>query len=77
MKIKSYFFVIITLSLLNYSCSNDESYEIQNVQNDGVNIHKEPDFNKELNKKSIDSSSVQFETKTADGDPSNPIPPRD
>jgi hypothetical protein len=76
MKNISFIIVFITISLLSYSCSSDDSYEMQVIQKNNINIKQLQNFNKEVNEKKVDSSEVKIETKTADGDPSNTIPPR-
>lgn len=77
MKNGLYIILFITVSLLSYSCSNDDSYEKQVIQKKNTSIKQLPNFIKEVNKKEVDSSAMKFEITPADGDPSNPIPPRD
>lgn len=76
MKNISFIIVFITISLLSYSCSSDDSYEMQVIQKNNINIKQLQNFNKEVNEKKVDSSEVKIKSKAADGDPSNPIPPR-
>jgi hypothetical protein len=76
MKSKLYIAGLVSISLLTYSCSNDDGYERQEIQKSSINIKELPNFNKEVNPKRVDSSAVKVERTTEDGDPSIPVPPR-
>lgn len=76
MKSKLYIAALISISLLNHSCSKDDSYEIQGIKKNNFKTKKQLDFNNELNEKTVDSSAVIHESNTVEGDPSNPKPPR-
>jgi hypothetical protein len=82
MKNKLYIAGLVCITLLTYSCSNDDSYEVQEVKAKSFEITPQA----VLNAKIIDSSSVKVGTKIIstqiniappeDGDPNNPLPPR-
>ncbi|MFV8324927.1 hypothetical protein [Flavobacterium sp. ZS1P14] len=82
MKNKLYIAGLASMLLLTYSCSNDDSYEVQEVKAKSFEITPQA----ALNAKIIDSTSVKAGTKIIstqiniappeDGDPANPIPPR-
>ena len=77
---KLYMAGIISVSLLTYSCSNDEeSYEVQGVKTKDLKIAPQSSLKSELNV--IDSTAINgpmgAEGMTSpEGDPSNPRPPR-
>ena len=79
---KLYIVGIISVSLLTYSCSNDEeSYEVQGVKTRDLKNVPQSVLQGELNTKTIDSTTIYAPTGTdggtsPDGDPSNPRPPR-
>lgn len=78
MKNKLYIVGFVSFSLLAYSCSNDDSYEVPEVKSRNIKISPQADFKNELNKKRNDSTTVilNIEIMRVNGDPSNPIPPR-
>lgn len=79
---KLYIVGIISVSLLTYSCSNDEeSYEVQGVKTRNLNNVPQSVLQGDLNAKTIDSTTIYAPTgadgmASPDGDPSNPRPPR-
>jgi hypothetical protein len=75
MKNKLYIAGLVLISVLTYSCSNDEdSYEVQGVKTNTLKSVPQSVLINELNAKPIDSIGV--ESNSEDGDPINPIPPR-
>lgn len=78
MKIKLHIAGLVFISLLTYSCSNDDGYEIPEVKNNNFQIIPQAGLKNELKEKAIDSTSVIINTEvySAEGDPINPIPPR-
>ncbi|TRX33007.1 hypothetical protein FNW52_16265 [Flavobacterium sp. ZT3R18] len=78
MKSKLYITGLVSISLLTYSCSNDDGYEIPEIENNNFKITPKAGLKNELNEKTIDSSTVIFNIKASamEGDPSNPKPPR-
>jgi hypothetical protein len=75
MKNKLYIAGLVLVSLLTYSCSNDEdSYDIQGVKANTLKSAPQSVLKNELIAKPIDSIGV--ESNSADGDPSIIIPPR-
>lgn len=69
---------LVSTSLLIYSCSNDDSYEVQDVKSNKTHIQHQPSMKNALEEKVIDSTTVNFEIErnNTKGEPSNPIPPR-
>ena len=78
MKSKLYIAGLISISLLTYSCSNDDGYGVPEVKSNNFKITPQADLKNELNEKTIDSTTVIFnmEVSAMEGDPSNPVPPR-
>jgi len=90
MKRKLYIVGVVFISLLAFSCSNDDfedSNEGSNVVRTSgkelINELNEKELINELNEKNIDSSTVAKPVDTnadasadSDGEPSNPKPPR-
>ncbi|MDI5888453.1 hypothetical protein [Flavobacterium yafengii] len=78
MKSKLYIAGLVSISLITYSCSNDDVYEIPEVKNNNFQITPQAVFKNGLNEKTIDSTTVIFsmEESAVEGDPSNPKPPR-
>ncbi len=77
MKSKLYIAALVSISLLTYSCSNDDEFEIPEVENNNFKITPEIGLKNEFKEKIIDSTTVNFsEVNPIDGDPSNPKPPR-
>lgn len=81
MKRKLYIVGVVFISLLAFSCSNDDFED----SNEGGNVVRTSDKEliNELNEKNIDSSTVAKPVDTnvdasadSDGEPSNPKPPR-
>ncbi|WP_268846236.1 hypothetical protein [Flavobacterium aestivum] len=79
---KLYIAGIISISLLTYSCSNDEdSYEVQGAKSKDSRIAPQSVLKGGLNAKAIDTTAINTpngaEGNTSpDGDPINPRPPR-
>ncbi|TDE03740.1 hypothetical protein [Flavobacterium hiemivividum] len=75
MKSKLYIVGLVSISLLTYSCSNDDGYE---VKSNDLKITPQADLKNELNEKTIDSATTIFnvEESAVEGDPSNPKPPK-
>lgn len=79
---KLYIAGIISISLLTFSCSNDdESYEVQGVRTNNSKIVPQSVLKGELNAKAIDSTAINTPTgaegvSSPDGDPVIVIPPR-
>jgi hypothetical protein len=79
MKTKLYIAGLILISLITFSCSNDEdSYEVQEVKSNTLKSVPKSVLINRLTAKPIDSINVNTtpETQGQEGDPSNPIPPR-
>jgi hypothetical protein len=79
MKNKLYIAGLVLISVLTYSCSNEEdSYEVQGVKANTLKSAPQSVLENELTAKPIDSTAVKMnmELNNADGDPSNPLPPR-
>jgi hypothetical protein len=79
MKNKLYIAGLVLISLLAYSCSNDEdSYEVQGVKPNDLKSAPQSILKSGLTIKAIDSTTVKLnmEISSPDGDPSNPLPPR-
>ena len=78
MKSKLYIAGLVSISLLTYSCSNDDGYEMPEVKNNNFKITPQAGLKNELKEKTIDSTTVIFniEANAIEGDPSNPKPPR-
>lgn len=79
MKNKLCLAALIAIMLVTYSCSNDDSYENQEVKARNFQINPEA----VLKAKNVDSTAVKLGTEIStstsiepDGDPVNPIPPR-
>jgi len=80
MKNKLYVAGLVLISVLTYSCSNDEdSYEVQGIKANEIKSAPQSILKSELTVKIIDSTAVRLnmEISSPDGDPSNPRPPRD
>lgn len=78
MKSKLYITGLVLLSVLTYSCSNDDAYEASDVKTENFEIVPQKELKDELKEKKIDST-VTFSIIKEDpreGDPSNPKPPR-
>jgi hypothetical protein len=79
---KLYIVGIISVSLLTYSCSNDEeSYEVQGVKTKDLKSAPQSILESELTTKAVDSTVIDVEmgvegSEGSEGDPSNPRPPR-
>jgi hypothetical protein len=74
MKNKLYIAGLVLITLLTYSCSNDEdSLEVQGVKTKEFKSVPQSVLKQELTAKVIDSTAV---LNKADGDPSIIIPPR-
>jgi cell division protein FtsL len=69
---------LVFASLLIYSCSNDDSYEVQDVKSINTRIHHQSNMKNLLKEKVIDSTAVinKIDKTNTKGEPSNPIPPR-
>lgn len=70
-------FVILSFSI--FSCSTDDIDEQTETKTLKITSEKEVKnyLNKEITKRAIDSTTIILETNsTAEGDPSNPKPPR-
>jgi hypothetical protein len=66
---------LVLISILTYSCSNDEeSFEVQGVKAKEFKGIQQSVLQQELNARVIDSTAVELNK--ADGDPSIIIPPR-
>lgn len=65
---------LVLISLLTYSCSNDDGYEMQEVKSNNFKIVPQVGLKEELKEKEIDSATVILNA--VDGDPINPKPPR-
>lgn len=79
MKNKLYIAGLVLISLLAYSCSNDEdSYEVQGVKTNDLKNAPQSILKTGLNIKAIDTTAVRLnmEISSPDGDPSIMIPPR-
>ncbi|KFF11191.1 hypothetical protein [Flavobacterium hydatis] len=78
MKSKLYITGLVLLSVLTYSCSNDDVYETSEVKNENFKTPLQAGSKDELKKRIIDSTAVFFIVKEdpREGDPSNPKPPR-
>jgi hypothetical protein len=79
MKNKLYIAGLVLISLLTYSCSNDEDgYGDQGIKANTLKSVPQSVLINELNAKPIDSTNVNsaMEIPDPEGDPSNPIPPR-
>jgi hypothetical protein len=79
MKNKLYIAGLVLISLITFSCSNDEdSYEVQGVKNNTLNSVPKSVLINRLIAKPIDTTKVNtpMEAQGQEGDPSNPIPPR-
>jgi hypothetical protein len=75
MKNKLYIAGLVLITLLTYSCSNDEdSFEVQEVKAKEFKNVPQSVLQQELNARVIDSTAVELNK--ADGDPSIIIPPR-
>jgi hypothetical protein len=75
MKNKLYIVGLVSLSLLTYSCSNeDDSYDVQEVKNNKLEITPQS----ALKVRVIDSTIVKLDLQisTMEGDPSVGKPPR-
>lgn len=79
MKSKLYIAGLVSISLLTYSCSNDDGYEIPEVKNNNFKITPQSGLKNEFKKTTIDSTTVIFsiEENAIEGDPSIPKPPKD
>lgn len=81
MKNKLYILGIVIISLVNYSCSNEED-DFQSIKGLKNNEKlKKFDVKSEVSPKTIDSvHTIDIEhpanNTMQDGDPSNPVPPR-
>ncbi|MFV8346463.1 hypothetical protein [Flavobacterium sp. ZB4P13] len=78
---KLYVAGLVSISLLTYSCSNDEeSFEVQEVKAKDFKTTPQSVLKINFPTKIIDSTTVKLGTDAVDlevdGDPSNPIPPR-
>ncbi|WP_426094733.1 hypothetical protein [Flavobacterium sp. DSR2-3-3] len=78
MKSKLYIAGLVSISLLTYSCSNDNDFEMPEVKNNNFKITPQAGLKNELKEKTIDSTKVIFsiEVNTIEGDPSIPKPPK-
>lgn len=69
-------FILGLISFLTYSCSTDEG-EIQQKKNSAAKINSQYDVKNLANEMTIDSLRISsLELDIPDGEPSNPIPPR-
>jgi hypothetical protein len=77
MKSKLHIIGLISLSLLIFSCSNDE-YEDTAVENNNLKLVRKAEIKDNLNAKITDSTSVinNEQPGSTQGEPSNPKPPR-
>lgn len=76
MRSKLYITGLIIISLLVFSCSNDD-YENPKVENNNSKLISKEVLKGDLNKKVIDSTSIRTsEVTEAEGEPINPKPPR-
>ncbi|MBG6063564.1 hypothetical protein IWX83_003375, partial [Flavobacterium sp. CG_9.1] len=64
MKSKLYIAGLVSISLLTYSCSNDDVYEIPEVKNNNFQITSQAILKNGLNEKTIDSTTVIFSVLT-------------
>lgn len=79
MKNKLHIAGLVLISLLTYSCSNDEgNYEVQGVKTNVIKSVPQSVLKSELTAKTIDSTAVKMnmEISSPDGDPSIIKPPR-
>lgn len=75
MKSRFYITGLIFISLLFYSCSNDDEFIIPEATK--IRITSDINLKNELKEKAIDSTTVIVNSvKNFPGDPSNPKPPR-
>jgi hypothetical protein len=78
MKSKLYIIGLISISLLTYSCSNDDSFPIPEVENNNFKLRPQSNLKNDLKEQTIDSTAIilNIEINTDEGDPSNPKPPK-
>lgn len=77
MKSKLYIAGLVSISLLTFSCSNDDDFEMSEVKNNNFKMTPQVGLKNEQKEKIIDSTTVIFsEANANEGDPSNPKPPR-
>lgn len=92
MKNKLFIAGLVFISLLTYSCSNDDEFGMPEGKNNNFKITPEVNLKNELVQKRIDSTTIIFregdavegdpiegngpKLNAAHGDPSNPKPPR-
>lgn len=76
---KLYVAGLVSISLLTFSCSNDEdSIEVQEVKARDFKTTPQSVLKSDFTAKANDSTTVRLSSDAidTDGDPSNPIPPR-
>lgn len=76
---KLYVAGLVSISLLTFSCSNDEdSIEVQEVKARDFKTTPQSVLESDFTAKANDSTTVRLSSDAidTDGDPSNPIPPR-
>ncbi|MNS83078.1 hypothetical protein D3C72_1168500 [compost metagenome] len=76
---KLYVAGLVSISLLTFSCSNDEeSVGVQKVKASGFKTTPQSVLESDFTAKASDSTTVKLSTDVidADGDPINPKPPR-
>ena len=65
---------LVLISLLTYSCSNDDGYDMPEVKNNNFKIVPQLSLKNGVKEEEIDSAAVIIND--LDGDPINPKPPR-
>jgi hypothetical protein len=78
MNSKLYIAGLVSISLLTYSCSNDDGYEMPEIKNNNFKITPQSSLKNELKEKTIDSTAIIFniEVNAIEGDPNIPKPPK-
>jgi hypothetical protein len=74
MKSKLHITGVIIISLLTYSCSVDDNEQLPEVKNNNLKITPKIGLENEINGSMRDSTYVL--PQIVEGDPSNPVPPR-
>lgn len=68
---------VVFISLLSYSCTNDEELEMPEAKENNFKITPDANLRNEVKQEKIDVNAlIDSDVSTLPGDPSNPKPPR-